>query len=73
MKFVDTAGRARETVGVLGVLQIEEPNSKEVLPHEQTTPKAKTDRLEFGSSIRSAPITPTVSRARPAVSTNFMR
>jgi len=47
MKFVDTAGRARETVGVIGALQIEEPNSKEVLPHEQTTPKAKTDRLDL--------------------------
>jgi len=47
MKFVDSAGRARETVGVIGALQIEEPNSKEVLPHEQTTPKAKTDRLDL--------------------------
>ncbi|MFM8689059.1 MAG: hypothetical protein ACKODR_09920 [Acidimicrobiaceae bacterium] len=26
---------------------MEEPNSKEVLPHEQTTPKAKTDRLDL--------------------------
>ena len=47
MKFVDSAGRARETVGVIGALQIEEPTSKEVLPHEQTTPKAKTDRLDL--------------------------
>ncbi|MFM9173575.1 MAG: DUF1015 family protein, partial [Acidimicrobiaceae bacterium] len=47
MKFVDTAGRARETVGVIGALRIEEPNSKKVLPHEQTTPKAKTDRLDL--------------------------
>ncbi|NDD00442.1 DUF1015 family protein, partial [bacterium] len=47
MKFVDSAGRTRETVGVVGALQIEEPNSKEVLPHEQTTPKAKTDRLDL--------------------------
>ena len=47
MKFVDSAGRARETVGVIGALRIEEPNSKEVLPHEQTTPKAKTDRLDL--------------------------
>lgn len=47
MKFVDSAGRARETVGVMGALRIEEPNSKEVLPHEQTTPKAKTDRLDL--------------------------
>ena len=47
MKFVDSAGRARETVGVIGALQIEEPDSKQVLPHEQTTPKAKTDRLDL--------------------------
>ena len=47
MKFVDSAGRTRETVGVIGALRIEEPNSKEVLPHEQTTPKAKTDRLDL--------------------------
>lgn len=47
MKFVDSAGSARETVGVIGALRIEEPNSKEVLPHEQTTPKAKTDRLDL--------------------------
>ena len=47
MKFVDSAGRARETVGVIGALQIEDANSKEVLPHEQTTPKAKTDRLDL--------------------------
>ena len=47
MKFVDSTGRSRETVGVIGALKIEEPNSKQVLPHEQTTPKAKTDRLEL--------------------------
>ncbi len=47
MKFIDSAGRARETVGVIGALKIEDANSKEVLPHEQTTPKAKTDRLDL--------------------------
>jgi uncharacterized protein (DUF1015 family) len=53
MKFVDSAGRTRETVGVIGALQIEEPNSKEVLPHEQTTPKAKTDRLDLTRATRA--------------------
>jgi uncharacterized protein (DUF1015 family) len=53
MKFVDSAGRARETVGVIGALQIEEVNSKEVLPHEQTTPKAKTDRLELTRATKA--------------------
>ena len=47
MKFVDSTGVSRQTVGVLGALRIEEPNSREVTPHEQTTPKAKTDRLEL--------------------------
>ncbi|MFM8779847.1 MAG: DUF1015 family protein, partial [Acidimicrobiaceae bacterium] len=70
MKFVDTAGRARETVGVIGALQIEEPNSKEVLPHEQTTPKAKTDRLDLTratqanlSPIWGLSLTPQLSKA----------
>ena len=53
MKFIDSAGRPRETVGVIGALKIEEPNSKQVLPHEQTTPKAKTDRLELTRTTRA--------------------
>lgn len=53
MKFTDSAGRSRETVGVIGALKIEEPNSKQVLPHEQTTPKAKTDRLELTRTTRA--------------------
>ncbi|MFM9070290.1 MAG: DUF1015 family protein [Acidimicrobiaceae bacterium] len=70
MKFVDTAGRARETVGVIGALRIEEPNSKKVLPHEQTTPKAKTDRLDLTratqanlSPIWGLSLTPQLSKA----------
>ncbi|MFM7879060.1 MAG: DUF1015 family protein, partial [Acidimicrobiaceae bacterium] len=70
MKFVDTAGRARETVGVIGALRIEEQNSKEVLPHEQTTPKAKTDRLDLTratqanlSPIWGLSLTPQLSKA----------
>jgi uncharacterized protein (DUF1015 family) len=53
MKFVDSAGRSRETVGVIGALQIEEPSSKEVIPHEQTTTKAKTDRLDLTRATRA--------------------
>ncbi len=53
MKFVDSAGLARETVGVIGALQIEESDSKEVLPHEQTTPKAKTDRLDLTRATKA--------------------
>ncbi|MCX6535192.1 MAG: DUF1015 domain-containing protein [Actinobacteria bacterium] len=47
MKFTDSEGKTRQTVGIIGALKIEPPDSQEVLPHEQTTPKAKTDRLEL--------------------------
>ena len=47
MKFTDSEGKSRQTVGIIGALKIEPPDSQEVLPHEQTTPKAKTDRLEL--------------------------
>ena len=47
MKFADSTGKQRQTVGVIGALKIEPEKSSEVLPHEQTTPKAKTDRLEL--------------------------
>lgn len=44
-------GRTTTTTGVLGALALEEPGSGDILPHEQTTPKDKADRL---SLIRSA-------------------
>lgn len=47
MGFTDRAGHAHQTSGVIGALGIAEPGSGEVLPHEQTTPKAKTDRLDL--------------------------
>ncbi|NBU60577.1 MAG: DUF1015 domain-containing protein [Actinobacteria bacterium] len=47
MNFADSTGKQRQTVGVIGALKIEPEKSSEVLPHEQTTPKAKTDRLEL--------------------------
>lgn len=47
MEFVDSLGRARRTVGVLGALEVCDEGSGGVLPHERTTPKAKTDRLEL--------------------------
>ena len=46
MTFTDPAGARRSTIGVLGALQLEPPGSG-ILPHEHTTPKAKTDRLEL--------------------------
>lgn len=42
MTFRDETGTPHETTGVIGALGLE---SQEVLPHEHTTPKAKSDRL----------------------------
>ncbi len=50
MRFVDDAGRQRSTVGVLGALEVVDQGAGGVLPHEQTTPKAKTDRLDLTRS-----------------------
>jgi uncharacterized protein (DUF1015 family) len=47
MQFVDEAGAQRETVGVLGALEVVDEGADGVLPHERTTPKAKTDRLDL--------------------------
>lgn len=47
MRFHDEAGHQRETVGVLGGLEVVDEGAGGVLPHERTTPKAKTDRLEL--------------------------
>ena len=47
MSFVDEAGTARETVGVIGGLEVVDEGAGGVLPHERTTPKAKTDRLDL--------------------------
>ncbi len=47
MRFADEAGNARETVGVLGALEVVDEGADGVLPHERTTPKAKTDRLDL--------------------------
>ena len=37
----------RSTTGVLGALTLERPGEGDVLPHERTTPKAKSDRLDL--------------------------
>jgi uncharacterized protein (DUF1015 family) len=47
MRFVDETGAARETVGVLGALEVVDEGANGVLPHERTTPKAKSDRLDL--------------------------
>ena len=47
MHFTDALGRQRSTVGVIGGLEVVDEGAGGVLPHERTTPKAKTDRLEL--------------------------
>lgn len=52
MTFTDPAGRRRQTLGVIGALGLEAPGQG-ILPHEETTPKAKTDRLELLRATRA--------------------
>lgn len=47
MGFTDATGASREIVGVLGALEVVDAGAGGVLPHERTTPKAKTDRLDL--------------------------
>jgi uncharacterized protein (DUF1015 family) len=47
MTFIDEAGRERTTIGVIGALEVVDEGAGGVLPHERTTPKAKTDRLDL--------------------------
>ena len=53
MAFTDDAGRDREIVGVLGGLEVVDEGAGRVLPHERTTPKAKTDRLDLTRATRT--------------------
>ena len=48
----DVDGRTTTTTGVLGALTLEEPGTGDILPHEQTTPKDKADRLSLLQSAR---------------------
>ena len=43
----DLAERARHQRSPIGALGIDERSTGEILPHEQTLPKAKSDRLEL--------------------------
>jgi uncharacterized protein (DUF1015 family) len=53
MGYKDDTGRLRQTAGVIGALELAKPGTGGVLPHEQTTPKAKSDRLEMLRSCRA--------------------
>ncbi|MDP9464206.1 MAG: DUF1015 domain-containing protein [Actinomycetota bacterium] len=52
MEFTDETGRRRRTVGVVGALEVVDDGADGVLPHERTTPKAKTDRLDLTRATR---------------------
>ena len=47
VEFTDESGRPRHTVGVIGALEVVDEGAEGVLPHERTTPKATTDRLDL--------------------------
>jgi uncharacterized protein (DUF1015 family) len=53
MTFTDEAGRTRTTIGVVGALEVVDEGAGGVLPHERTTPKAKTDRLDLTRATRA--------------------
>jgi uncharacterized protein (DUF1015 family) len=52
MRYRDAHGRARHTHGVIGALTLPERDATDVLPHERTLPKAKSDRLSLLSAMR---------------------
>lgn len=47
MAYADDRGRARRTLGVIGALELSGPDEGRILPHEHTTRKARTDRLDL--------------------------
>ena len=53
METTDPDGRVRHTTGVIGALELSRPGEGDILPHEFTTPKAKSDRLDLLRSTRS--------------------
>jgi uncharacterized protein (DUF1015 family) len=53
MRFTDGTGRRRDIAGVVGALEITDEGAGGVLPHERTTPKASTDRLDLTRATRA--------------------
>jgi uncharacterized protein (DUF1015 family) len=47
MAFTDDHGRRRHTTGVIGAVGLEPPGQGDVLPHERTTTRDRSDRLEL--------------------------
>jgi uncharacterized protein (DUF1015 family) len=53
MTFTDESGVSRTIDGVIGALEVVPEGGGGVLPHEQTTPKASTDRLDLTISTKA--------------------
>jgi uncharacterized protein (DUF1015 family) len=53
MTHTDGDGRERHTTGVIGALELSAPGEGGILPHERTTPKAKSDRLQLLRATRA--------------------
>ncbi|MEX1218083.1 MAG: DUF1015 domain-containing protein [Acidimicrobiales bacterium] len=53
MDAADENGIVRRTTGVIGALELSRPGEGDILPHEFTTPKAKSDRLDLLRATRS--------------------
>ncbi|MGH9085320.1 MAG: DUF1015 family protein [Acidimicrobiales bacterium] len=52
MTSTDESGVERHTTGVVGALELSPPGT-DILPHEHTTPKAKSDRLDLLRACRA--------------------
>ena len=52
MSYTDDVGVDRHTTGVIGALDLR-PSGADILPHEQTTPKARSDRLDLQRACRA--------------------
>ena len=53
MRFTDAGGDGRDISGVLGGLELVDEGAGGVLPHERTTPKDSTDRLELTRATKA--------------------
>lgn len=53
LAFQDATGAARQLVGVVGALEVVDEAAGGVLPHERTTPKASTDRLDLTRATKA--------------------
>ena len=53
MEAPDEDGVVRHTTGVIGAMELTRPGEGHILPHEFTTPKAKSDRLDLLRSTRA--------------------